>query len=157
MAKGTEIENTDGPDIIGYLPVQVENMKWETSHVEAGDQVVFERIGDTLIGVYAGHDLIYPDSGNADPVKAAKWFIKLSWTIPDGSVFTNAGYELRQAYVSVTLDDNRRPVVTDRIPVGSMTRTVLMKTVDVDQQDPMKSYRVDVAPSNGQASADSTA
>lgn len=141
-----EVQNAAA--IVGYDPSEFE---WTTVHTESPDQVVFDAIGDTLVGVYAGHEIIYPD-----PVKdPGKWFVQLRWTIPGGSVFANAGYELRNAYTKTTYDSEGLPTVVDKVPVGAITRTELMKFIDVDQASPMKSFRVDVArrDANSQASA----
>jgi hypothetical protein len=131
-----EIENA--AQVVGYDSAEYE---WDTVHVEAADQLVFDTIGDTYIGVYAGHEIIYPDP-EKDP---GKWFVQLKWTDPTGAKFTNAGFELRNAYTETTYSDDGRPVVTDKIPVGTMTRNELKKLVDVDQASEMKSFRVDVA------------
>lgn len=140
MAKGAEVaEATDAAVAIGYEDSP--EFQWETVHVEAADQIEFDTIGDLYIGVYAGHEVIYPDP-EKDPTK---FFIQLKWTDPQGAKFSNAGYELRNAYTETTYTDDGRPVVTDKIPPGSMTRNELMKFVDVDQASEMKSYRVDVA------------
>jgi hypothetical protein len=138
MAKGEVAEVENAATVVGYNSGEFE---WETVHVESPDQVVFDTIGDTLIGVYTGHELIYPDP-EKDP---GKWFVQLRWTIPTGAVFTNAGYELRNAYTETTYDSEGRPTVTDKIPTGTMTRNELMKLVDVDQASEMKSFRVDQA------------
>jgi hypothetical protein len=114
----------------------------EVVHVEAADQLVFDTVGDRYIGIYAGHELIYPDAQKGD---TDKFFVQLKWTDPQGAKFANAGYELRNAYVEVTYDSEGRPTVTDKIPVGSMTYNELMKLVDVDQASEMKSFRVIVA------------
>lgn len=148
MAKGTEVEETtDAAVAIGYADSS--EWQWETVHVEAADQLVFDTPGDLYIGIYAGHEIIYPD-----PEKhPEEWFVQLKWTDPQGAKFTNAGYELRNAYTETTYNDEGRPTVTDKIPVGTMTRNELMKLVDVDQASPMKSFRVDVAQRvNGNAS-----
>jgi hypothetical protein len=140
VAKGTEVaEMEDAAQAVGYADSG--EYQWETVHVEAADQLVFDTLGDKYIGVYAGHEIIYPEPDkNPD-----KWFVKLNWTDPDGAKFTNAGYELRNAYTETTYDSEGRPVVTDKIPVGSFTRNELMKLVNVDQASEMKSFRVDVA------------
>ncbi len=149
MAKGTDVaEIYDAAEVVGYSEADFQEFGTpETVHVEAGDQLVFDVIGDVYIGKYAGHEIIYPDQNNPDPIKARKWFIQLHWTDPQGAKFTNAGYELRTAYTEITMTDDGRPVVTDKIAVGSMTRNELMKLVNVDQASEMKSFRVTVAKS----------
>jgi hypothetical protein len=144
MAKSTEVADPqDAATAIGYADTG--EYRWDTVHTEAGDQLVFDTVGDLYIGIYAGHEVIYPDPNNPDPDKAKKWFVQLKWTDPDGAKFTNAGYELRIAYTETTLGSDGQPIVTDKIAVGSMTRNELKKLVDVDQQSEMKSFRVDVA------------
>jgi hypothetical protein len=139
MAKAEVAEIvSQGAQTVGYDPSEFE---WETIHVEAPDQVEFTEIGDKLIGRYAGHEVIYPDPAK----KPEEFFIQLRWTIPTGSVFVNAGYELRNIYTETTYDSEGRPSVTDKVALGTMTVNELKKFVDVDQNDPMKSYRVDIA------------
>lgn len=145
MAKGTEVATPEDAAVaIGYADSP--DFQWDTVHTEAGDQLVFDTVGDLYIGIYAGHEIIYPDVNNPDPDKAKKWFVQLKWTDPEGAKFTNAGYELRSAYTSTVYADDGTPVVTDKIAIGSMTRNELKKLVDVDQASEMKSFRVDVAP-----------
>jgi hypothetical protein len=144
--KTAEIDTVDAAQVVGYQDDG--SYQWETVHVEAADQIVFDTAGDLYIGVYAGHEIIYPNVNDPNPKKAAEWFVQLKWTDPAGAKFTNAGYELRNCYTETTFDAEGRPTVTDKIPVGSMTRNELMKFVDVDQQDLMKSFRVDVARRN---------
>lgn len=140
MAKGTEVANPENAAIAtGYADTG--EYQWTTVHVEAADQLVFDTVGDLYIGIYAGHEIIYPDPDK----EPGKFFIQLKWTDPQGAKFTNAGYELRNAYTETRYDGEGMPVVTDKIPVGSMTRNELMKLVDVDQASEMKSFRVDVA------------
>lgn len=140
MAKESQVAVIDeAATAIGYADSA--EFEWETAHVEAADQVTFDTIGDLLIGVYAGHEIIYPDPDK----EPSKFFIQLKWTIPGGAVFTNAGYELRNAYTETRYDEAGLPVVTDKIAIGSMTRNEMKKLVDVDQQSEMKSFRVDVA------------
>lgn len=140
MAKGTEVANPEDAAIaMGYADSG--EYQWTTVHVEAADQLVFDTVGDLYIGIYAGHEIIYPDPDK----EPGKFFIQLKWTDPQGAKFTNAGYELRNAYTETRYDGEGMPVVTDKIPVGSMTRNELMKLVDVDQASEMKSFRVDVA------------
>lgn len=140
MAKGTDVaQPEDAAVAIGYADDA--GYEWNTVHVEAADQIVFDTVGDLYIGIYAGHEIIYPDP-EKDPTK---WFVQLKWTDPEGAKFTNAGYELRNAYTETRYDDASLPVVTDKIAIGSMTRNELKKLVDVDQASEMKSFRVDVA------------
>jgi hypothetical protein len=140
MAKGTEMAEVvpEATTVVGY---EDNGYQWDTVHTEAPDQVEFDDLGDMLIGVYAGHEIVYPDPEK----EPAKFFVQLRWTVPGGAVFVNAGHELRNAYTTTVYDPEGRPTITDKIPVGSMTRNELRKTVDTGKKDPMKSYRVDVA------------
>ena len=142
MATENEVDTVDAATVVGYQDVGYE---WETVHVEAADQIVFDTEGDLYIGVYAGHELIYPYLNDPKPEKRSEWFVQLKWTDPAGAKFANAGYELRNAYTETTFDDEGRPTVVDKIAPGSMTRNELKKFVDVDQASEMKSYRIDVA------------
>lgn len=142
MAKQDQPQDTSTSKV-GYDESQFE---WETVHEEAPDQLIFEDKGDTYVGVYEGHEIIYPEADEPD-----KFFIQLKWRDPDGLKVTNAGYELRNTYTETKFNDDGKPVVTDRIPVGTMTRNVLVKTVDVNQASPMKSFRVDTAKPGGNA------
>jgi hypothetical protein len=141
MAK-TEVAATDMTtgEVIGYADDP--SITWDTVHVEAGDQVVFELEGDTYIGRYAGHEIIYPDR-EKEPLS---FFVQVKWTDPQGSKFTNAGHDLANAYVDLDYNaDGSLASHTDKVPIGAMTRTEMRKTVDTGKKDPMKSYRVDVA------------
>lgn len=152
MAKGQEVDTVqDAPVAIGYSDADFAAYgEVVTVHVEAADQIVFEVPGDLYIGMYAGHEIVYPDP-EKDPTN---FFIQLKWTDPEGAKFTNAGYELRNTYVEITYDSTGKPTVTDKIPLGSMTRNELRKFVNVDQPTEMKSFRVDVSkPRNADNSA----
>lgn len=143
MAKGTEVAEVENAAVAeGYDEAAfAEFGEAETVHVEAADQIVFDTVGDLYIGIYAGHEIIYPDP-DKDP---GKFFIQLKWTDPNGAKFTNAGYELRNAYTTTTYDNEGTPTVVDKVERGCMTRNELMKLVDVDQASEMKSFRVTIA------------
>lgn len=129
----------ENPATVGY---KAEDYQWETVHEEAPDQLIFDTIGDTYIGEYVGHDLIYPEGDGAPE----KWFIQLRWRDHEGIKTTNAGYELQTTYVEVQTDNNGHVISTkDLIPPHTMTRTILAKLVDVGQASKMKSFRVDTA------------
>lgn len=150
MPKASEVaEVEEAAQVIGYDPAEFDESEWTTVHVEAADQLVFDVPGDTYIGAYAGHEIVYPEP-DKDP---SKFFIQLKWTDPTGAKFTNAGYELRNAYVEITFDADGTPTVTDKIPVGAVTRNELRKFKDVDQPSEMKSFRVDVRTRNADHSA----
>ena len=125
MAKDVE-QPVNENQVVGYDESQFE---WETAHVEAGQQITFDTIGDTLIAEYLGQETVeFVDSHGE-----TQQFVQLKFQVPgmDGPAYVNAGYDLAKAY--------------EKIPNNSITRTQLRKLVDVDQASPMKSYRVDVA------------
>lgn len=131
------VEETTAP--VGYDENQFE---WETVHEEAPDQLQFTDVGDTYVGEYKGHDLIFPQ-----PDDHSEWFIQLKWRDPAGLKTTNAGYELQSTFTEVKFGENGDPIVTDIIPPGTVTRLRLMKLVDIGQPSLMKSFRVDSAKS----------
>ena len=45
--------------------------EWETTHTEAPDQILFDTVGDTYIGRYIAHEIIYPDPEK----KPTEWFV----------------------------------------------------------------------------------
>lgn len=151
MAKGAEVEKNDALNgvVLGYA--DSDNYNWTTVHTEAADQIVFEEDGDTYIGIYAGHEIIYPEP-QKEPLK---YFVQLHWTDPAGAKFTNAGYELEKAYVDIVFAlDGTIASHTDKVPLGAMTRNEQRKRVDTGKKDPMRSFRVDVAtPRNADNSA----
>jgi hypothetical protein len=137
MAKGTDTV-TDVPGVIGFNEA---DYVWENVHEEAPDRLSFDTVGDKLIAEYLGHELVYPEE-----TEPTKWFVVLKWRDNDSTKVVNAGYELRTAYVDVTVNDDGIVTETkDKIPPGTVTRNELVKLVDVDQASPMKSYRIDVA------------
>lgn len=154
---GKAVDTTEATEIVGY---GADGYEWETVHTEAPDQILFENPGDCYIGLYIGWSLIYVDPDNPKPEKANQWFVQLHFTDPGGAKVINAGYDLRRAYLEQTniretaQDSSVRPDFKEIIPPQSMTRNLYAKDVDVDQNDPMKSFRVDVAkPRNADNSA----
>ena len=126
-SKDVEKAVVDAPVTVGFDDTQFE---WTNVHVESPDQITFDTIGDTLVAVYLGMSVItYLDKKTG----AEEKFTQLRFMLPgDNPAVVNAGYDLLQAYKDV--------------PEGHLTRTQYLKDVDVDQQSPMKSYRVDVGP-----------
>lgn len=121
MAKPDTSEN---PSVVGYDESQFE---WETVHEEAPDQIIFEEIGDTYIGMFLGaEEITFTDKNGENQT-----FTRLRFRDNDGLKVINAGYELREAYA--------------KIPPPVVTRTELKKKVDVGQEKPMLSYRIDQA------------
>lgn len=135
MAKAevVEAEIVNDSQVMGYDATQFD---WETVHTEAPDQIVFEHVGDTFIGEYLGQEEIRwtPTTGKDAGVEQS--FIQLKFRVHDRHYVVNAGYDLLKAY--------------EGIPSKTITRTELKTLVDVGQQSPMKSYRVDQARANSQ-------
>jgi hypothetical protein len=124
-----EIVNDD--QVIGYDASQFD---WETVHTEAPNQIHMEHVGDTLVAEYLGQEEIRwtPTTGKDAGVEQS--FIQLKFRINDTHYVLNAGYDLLKAY--------------ENVPPKTITRTELKTLVDVGQQSPMKSYRVDQARAN---------
>jgi|SRR5215469_464547 len=147
-AVAAELDTISATQVVGYDSSQFE---WETVHTEAPDQILFESPGDTYIGLYVGWDLIYPDPENPNAEKANAWFVQLHFTDPSGSKVINTGFDLRRAFLDHTnyrewvRDSAVKPEFTEKIAPQSVTRIQYAKDVDVDQNDPMRSFRVDVA------------
>jgi len=120
----TEIDTVNAPDTVGY---SADEFEFETVHTEAPDQIVFDTIGDTYIGKYLGQEVIEFETKKG----TTESFTQLKFLDPQGGKVLNAGYDLLQAFKG--------------IQEQSIVRIQLMKFVDVDQESPMKSYRVDVA------------
>lgn len=131
MAKH-EVEQVEPTTVVGYDP---NAFQWEIAHEESPDQIVFDTIGDEYVGLYLGQETIeFADKRSGE----AKEFVQLRFRDPVGLRVINAGYDLLQAFA--------------KIAPGTMCRVVLMKLVDVGQNDPMKSYRVWTAPGNADSS-----
>lgn len=120
------------PQVVGF--VDLDNVQWENVHTELPDQITFDQIGDTLIAIYLGQSVIQFDREDKKTGEIISHeFTQLRFMLPGNNpAVVNAGYDLLVAY--------------KKIPVNHLTRTQYLKDVDVDQQSPMKSYRVDVGP-----------
>ena len=116
--------------IVGYTDVN--DYEWETVHTEQADQITFDTIGDTLVAVYLGQEVIHFEVEDRQTGELLpRQFTQLKFMLPGNNpAAVNAGYDLLQAFKSV--------------PTNHMVRVAYLKDVDVDQQSPMKSYRVDV-------------
>jgi hypothetical protein len=126
MAKEVDVT---APSIVG-LPS--DEFEWETIHVESPDQITFDTVGDTFIAEYLGQEVIhFTEVDRQSGEEIPKSFTQLKFRVGDQYFVVNAGYDLLQAYKD--------------IPVKTITRTQLRTLVDVGQQSPMKSYRVDQA------------
>jgi hypothetical protein len=119
-----EVTTPEGPATVGLT---ADEFQWETVHTEAPQQVTFDTVGDTLIAEYLGKEVINFEDKKGE----AQSFTQLKFRVNDEIFVVNAGYDLLSAYAD--------------IPAHTITRTQLRSLVDVGQNDPMKSYRVDVA------------
>lgn len=127
-----EVTPVDAPQVVGYT--DLENVQWKNIHTEQPDQITFDTIGDTLIAVYLGKSLIkYEETDKKSGERTEHEFWQLRFMLPGSNVaVVNAGWDLLKAY--------------EDVPENHLTRTQYLKNVDVDQQSPMKSYRVDIGP-----------
>jgi hypothetical protein len=108
------------------LSMTDEGFQWETAHIEAPTQLTFDTVGDTFIGLYIGQETVeFEFKGKPDS------FVQLSFLVGDEPYAINAGYDLLRGFKG--------------IPDNTYVRIQLRKLVDVGQQSPLKSYRVDVA------------
>jgi hypothetical protein len=122
VAKQTETVTSAGYDASAY--------EWDTVHEEAPDQISFDDIGDTYVGVYQGSELITFTNKKGEDLE----FTQLRFRDVDGTKVTNAGFELRDAF--------------SKIEPGTMVKVVLAKMVDVGQESHMKSFNVATARAN---------
>lgn len=131
MAK--DVEPVNESQIVGY---DADAFEWETIHVEQADQITFDTIGDTLIALYLGQEIITFENtklkGDGPSGGTVQSFVQLQFMLPgEVPAVVNAGYDLVKAFEGV-------------VP-QQVVRVQYLKDVDVDQQSPMKSYRVDAA------------
>lgn len=129
MAK--DVAPVDAPQTVGFT--DLDNVQWENVHTEQPDQITFDTIGDCLVAIYLGQEVINFEVTDKEGEVHPKSFTQLRFMLPgDNPAVVNAGYDLLVAYKDV--------------PRYHLTRTQFLKEVDVGQQSPMKSYRVDVGP-----------
>lgn len=106
------------------------NGEWETVQTEAGDQVEFNEIGDTFVGLYVGYDNIEFE----DPKHGPQEFRQLHFRgldDPENQLYDiNAGYRLRQA--------------SEKLTPGQVVRIVYVKDLPTGEASDMKEYRIDV-------------
>lgn len=120
------------PQTVGFTDTA--GIQWETVHTEQPDQITFDTIGDTLVAIYLGQQVIdFEVEDKKTGEKTPESFTQLMFMLPgDNPAVVNAGYDLLVAFKNV--------------PTNRLVRVSYLKDVDVNQQSPMKSYRVDVAP-----------
>jgi hypothetical protein len=144
MGKSTEVETTTGEVITGEVVGYADDFEYETVHTEAADLIQFEAPGDKYIGKWVGWSVI----DNPDRTRENKWFIQLHFTDPQGARNINPGYDLRRAFLDVRMDDNGGYLdAKEVVPLQEIYRILYVKDVDVDQNDMMRSFRVDQAKS----------
>jgi len=135
-----------GPQTLGLPEADYE---FDTVHSEAPDQVTFDELNDTFVAEWLGHEIITFEnkrkSGDGPNGGTMESFTQLKFRVLDQHYVINAGYDLLKAFIDITPDG----MWTYLIPVKSIVRIQLMTLVDVGQNDPMKSYRVDVARNTG--------
>jgi hypothetical protein len=115
-------------DAVGYSP---DEFTFETVKEEAGDQLVFEEIGDNYTGEFTGTETIAfvnKESGEPDS------FLQIRFRDPSGPKVINAGYELAKFFTS------------GDIPVHTIVRLTLANKVDMGKgKNAMLSFRVETA------------
>ena len=134
MAKATQEVAQTETQVVGF---DTEGIEWQTVHTEQPDQITFDTIGDTLVAIYLGQQVIEFENkrvpGDGPSGGQMQEFTQLMFMLPGNNpAVVNAGYDLLVAFKNV--------------PTNRLVRVQYLKDVDVDQQSPMKSYRVDVAP-----------
>lgn len=116
-------------DSVGY---KADEFEWERVKDEAGDQLVFEEVGDEYIGEYLRNEIITfvkPDE-NGEPKEQS--FLQIHFMDPQGPKVINAGYELEKLFTS-----------GDILP-HTVVRLVLANKVDMGKgKNPLLSFRVD--------------
>jgi hypothetical protein len=134
MAKATQEVAQTETQVVGF---DADGIEWQTVHTEQPDQITFDTIGDTLVAIYLGQQVIEFENkrvpGDGPSGGQMQEFTQLMFMLPGNNpAVVNAGYDLLVAFKNV--------------PTNRLVRVQYLKDVDVDQQSPMKSYRVDVAP-----------
>jgi hypothetical protein len=108
--------------------------EWEMVREESPDKIVFDEIGDQLIGRFVGREIITVEATEKEPESQ---FTVLTWRdcLVNGDhmdyVANNAGFALESAFAS--------------LPFGVITRVTLIKKTDVGQASKMNDFRVEVA------------
>jgi hypothetical protein len=128
MGMAKDVEPVNEAAVVGYTD---QDFEWELVKEEAPDQITFDTIGDTLVALYQGMENVTFTQKNRDGTEEERTFWVLKFRLPSGPATVNGGYELVEAYKDIA--------------PNTMTRTQLIKLVDVGQASPMKSYRIDQA------------
>jgi hypothetical protein len=118
-------------DKIGYDDSQ---FTFETVKDEAGDQLVFEEIGDSYTGEFLGTETITFMKPDEKGELQEESFLQIRFRDPSGPKAINAGYELEKLFTS------------GDIPVHTIVRLTLANKVDMGRsKNPMLSFRVETA------------
>ena len=115
-------------------------IQWEVVREESPDKIVFDEIGDQLIGRFVGREIItieevLNEDGTVKEPESS--FTVLTWRdcLVNGDhmdyVANNAGFVLEKAFAN--------------IPFDSITRVTLVKKTDVKQASKMNDFRVEIA------------
>lgn len=105
--------------------------EWESVTEGARPMVSFETIGDTLIGTYAGTQVVTPENGDDPWTQYLFDDVKMPAELAGENVAVNAGYDLRR--------------VLDTFPPNTYrVRVAYVRDVPVKNfPSPMKSFQVD--------------
>jgi hypothetical protein len=114
--------------------VESSDTQWEMVREESPDKIVFDEVGDMLIGRFVGREIITVEATEKDPESQ---FTVLTWRdcLVNGEkmdyVANNAGFALEKAFAGLDF--------------GVLTRVTLIKKTDVGQASKMNDFRVEVA------------
>lgn len=114
--------------------VESSDTQWEMVREESPDKIVFDEIGDMLIGRFVGREIITVEATEKEPESQ---FTVLTWRdcLINGEkmdyVANNAGFALEKAFAGLDF--------------GVITRVTLIKKTDVGQASKMNDFRVEVA------------
>lgn len=108
--------------------------EWDMVREESPDKIVFDEVGDMLIGRFVGREIITVEATEKEPESQ---FTVLTWRdcLVNGEkmdyVANNAGFALEKAFAGLDF--------------GVITRVTLIKKTDVGQASKMNDFRVEVA------------
>jgi hypothetical protein len=134
MPPRATVDKTVTPPATGTAAIVDDSAtEWEIVREESPDKIVFDEIGDQLIGRFVGREIIEPTAENGldNPFTVLTWRECLVNGDKMDYVANNAGFALEQAFAN--------------IPFGVITRVTLIKKTDVGQASKMNDFRVEVA------------